>query len=421
MKRILWFSNCIQSSGANKASGSWLFSMAQLLTSIPDIHLINVTRHKSGNKKDIEHKLIKENFEEYILPHWELDHNGIPSTENCKKIENLCEENNPCLIHVWGVENYFSKIVPQFKTSIPKLLEIQGLHSSCVDVYYGDMSIKDTLRAFGLREILFPFKKSIYSQKKVAKELGEKEINAIKKYNHISTQSRWIRDQIRNINNQAYIYKTGISLRNSFWNTPKWEYPSNGEKNFYCSSAGAVTYKSIQTAIKAIAEVVKIYPETKLYVIGNFTDSNWLKQPGYLTFIKNTVKKLKLSDNVIFTGPKNADGIIDIMHKCIGMIQTSYVESYSLVVAEAQAVGVPSVISFAGAMQELATDRITGLFYSPGDYISCAGKILELIENQELANNISINSRQLATARNSDNKVLDTQLQIYNQILQNNE
>lgn len=113
----------------------------------------------------------------------------------------------------------------------------------------------------------------------------------------------------------------------------------------------------------------------------------------------------------------NATEIIDIMYKCLGMVQTSYVESYSLAVAEAQAVGIPSIISYAGAMPELATDHESGLFFSPGDHISCANKMIELIENPALAINISEESYTIANERNNNETVLSKQIEIYNKII----
>lgn len=416
MKKILWFSNCIQSHGANKASGSWLFSMARLLVSTGGIHLINITKSRTGNTQDIEHNTINEHFEEYILPKWKSEKNGLPSDENCNRIKELCTSISPDIIHVWGVENYFSTLIPTFNLTTPLLLEIQGLHTPCANVYYGDLSISETIECLGMREILFPFKKSIYKEKKNMAVLGKRDEKAIKLYKHISTQSKWIRDQIKLINNEAYIYETGMSIREEFWNAKKWEYNDNC-KDFYCSAAGATPYKSIQTAIRALSIVKRKYPETKLYIIGNFKDNNWLHQPGYLTFLKKMIKKLGLENNIIFTGPLNATEIIEIMHKCIGMVQTSYVESYSLAVAEAQTVGVPSIISYAGAMPELAKDYISGIFFSPGDHISCASKMMEFIDNKRLATKISENAIKLADERNNDKFVLEKQREIYNEIL----
>lgn len=415
--KILWFSNCIQSNDNNKASGSWLYSMARLLTNTPNIYLINITNSKSQSEKQIKHIQIKENFEEYILPICPLERNKIPAAENKKILEELCIKCNPDLIHVWGVENFFSKVVPSFNINVPKLLDIQGLHDTCADVFFGSLSLKDIIKCFGIREILFPFHKSLFRMKKDMREKGKKEFDAIKQYKYISTQSCWIRNNLRGINNNAQIFETGISLRAEFWNNEKWAYPTNGNINFFCSSAAAVTYKSIQTAIKATSEVAKIYPNVKLYIVGDYNDKNWIHQLGYLTYIKKLVKELNLINNVIFVGPQNAIGIIKIMQNCIGSIQTSYVESYSLFVAESQSIGLPSIISYAGAMPELAEDRKSGLFYPPGDYKSCAYRMLELIENPTLAKSISENSYKLAAERNNDKKVLDIQLNIYNEIL----
>lgn len=416
MKTIVWFSNCIQSNGKNKSTGSWLFSMSRLLVSTGRIHLINITNCTEKNSSSIKHRIINDHFEEYLLPIWSLEKNGLPNIDNCNKIEDLCKKLRPDLIHIWGVENYFCTLLPTLNLDIPLLLEIQGLRTPCAEVYYGDLSIKDTISCLGLREILYFLQRSIYKDKNRMKVLGDLDKIAIKQYKHISTQSQWVRDYVKAINNKCVIYETGMSIREEFWSTKKWEHTES--RIFYCSANGPIPYKSVQTAIKALKIVTERYPEAKLYVIGNFKDrNNRLHQPGYLTFIKKTIKNLELTNNVMFTGPLNANEIIDIMHKCIGMVQTSYVESYSLAVAEAQVVGVPSIISYAGAMPELATDRESGLFYSPGDYVSCAAKMIELIEDDKLANKLSHCAYELAHNRNDNEVVLSKQLNIYNKII----
>ena len=415
MKTVLWFSNCIQSNGKNNGSGSWLYSMAQLLTSTGEIHLINITTIHNNDVKDIECHKINDNFIEYLLPAWQKDKDGFPSPENCKKIKDLCIASAPDIIHIWGVENYYCRLVPSFKLDIPTLLEIQGFQGPCADVYYGDLSIRETIKCFGMRELLFPFMKSIYKEKANMKRRGKADEAAIRLHKNISTQSQWSRDRIKAINPDATIYKTIRSVRKDFWDSGKWNYDESNN-GFYCSSAGPAPYKSIQTAIRALSVVIKRYPDTKLYIVGDFKDQSWIHQSGYLSYIKRMIQDLKLTENIKFTGPLYAKDIAELMHKCIGMVQTSYVESYSLAVAEAMAVGVPSIISYAGAMPELAKDRISGLFYSPGDYIACASRMIELIENRELAESLSENAYKLAHERNDDKKVLERQITIYKQL-----
>ena len=416
MTRILWFSNCIQSNTNNRASGSWLYSMARLLVGTPEMHLTNITVSKKKSK-NIEYISIGKNFDEYILPNWDIDKDGGLSPEKCQQIAGICTKVNPDIVHIWGIEKYFARIVSKLNIKVPVLLEMQGIRKPCAEVYYGDMSLGETWSCMGLREFLFPFNKSIYALKRQMHTRGVKDETILRNFQYISTQSRWVRDQIRSIAPNAKLFNTGMSLRADFWESKKWQYPQGDAKDFYCSASAPIPYKSIQTAIKALAIVKKSHPTTKLYVIGNFRTSNWLQQAGYMTYLLNLIKKHKLQDNVVFTGPLNASGIIEIMHKCVGMVQTSYVESYSLAVAEAQAVGIPAVISYAGAMPELATDRENALFYSPGDYHSCAARMLEIIEDRKLAEYISENSYTLAHERNNDEKVLSCQLKIYQNIL----
>lgn len=416
--KILWFSNCKLNVHENKLSGSWLYSMSELLTKEKNIVLTNITVDRSNLNKDIQRVKIASNFYEYILPKWKLDKNGFPHRRYIQKIQEICQKETPDLIHVWGLENYFSKLVPQLNLNIPLLLEIQGLHGPCAQVFYGDLSFRDTISCLGLREILFPHLKSIYAHRKLMGKLAKQDNLTSSKYKFISTQSRWVRDYITFWNIKAQIFQTGMSIRTPFWNA-QWEYPKDGQLNFYCSAAGPSPYKSIQTAIKALNQVKIYYPKCKLYVVGNFNKSNWIHQSGYLTYLYKLVQKLNLSDNVIFTGSLTAQEIVEVMKQCIAMLQTSYVESYSLALVEAQAAGIPAIISYAGAMPELAEDRKSGLFFSPGDYMSCAARMIELIKNKDLALSISRESLAIVKERNNDQAVVKTQIKIYETILKN--
>ena len=416
MKKILWFSNTVLGLSNIKVSGTWLFSMSRLLLSLSDIYLVNVTLNRNDKVQDITKNEVSKNFEEVLLPQWAIHSDGYPSSVNCAKIKDFLIDAAPDIIHIWGVENYFSRLIPTFELDIPLLLEIQGLHSSCADVYYGDLNFYETLQCNGLKEILFPFSKSIFASKAECYKVGLKENSSLEKYHYVSTQSQWVRDQLKGLF-VGVLFNTKMALRSEFLSTRKWNLSNVAFPAFYCSASGPSPYKSIQTAVRALEIVVRFYPSTKLYIVGSFSKSNWLHRSGYLSFLYRMVKRKKLSNNIIFTGSLDASGIIEIIYKCLGYIQTSYVESYSLALAEAQAVGIPSIISYAGAMPELAENRISGLFYSPGDYKSCAARMLELIEDEDLVNTISSHSYKLAHQRNDEQQVLTTQMDIYNKVL----
>ena len=57
---------------------------------------------------------------------------------------------------------------------------------------------------------------------------------------------------------------------------------------------------------------------------------------------------------------------------CNVCVMPSFIETYCLAFAEAMMVGVPVVVSFAGAMPELAEHNKEAMFYNPLDHITCA-------------------------------------------------
>lgn len=116
-------------------------------------------------------------------------------------------------------------------------------------------------------------------------------------------------------------------------------------------------------------------------------------------------------------GKLTAKEIIEIQYKCVAVIQTSYIETYSLANAEALCLGTPLISTFAGAMPELGKDRETVLYYQPGDYRICAARMIELIENQNLANTLSRNAVSFNRHKHNPNDVLQCQLNIYHDIM----
>lgn len=413
MIRIIWFSNCILSKRQNRASGSWLYSMSELLCETGKVCLTNIAVCKQSNA--IEHTVINDLFDEFTIPDWRLCQNGLPCLENCEKIENVCKEITPDIIHVWGVENYFCHLVPSFKTNAKVLLEIQGLRNKCADVYYGDLTAEETLKCLGVREIFFPFI-SIYSQKRSFRKEGLKDLNVLKKYNYISTQSEWVRAQLMGQTN-AHLYKTRMSIRKDFLEAGKWTVPTKEEISLLWCSSTLFPYKSLQTAIKALGVLKNEYPAIKLFIVGNIKPKRKHFVNGYYKYIDQLINKLGLLDNVVYTGSLYPKEMIKMMRECMCSIQTSYVESYSLALAEAMAIGLPSVISYAGAMPELVENNVSGLFFSPGDYQSCAYNIRKLIENKSLAEKISGNAYNRTREVSSEIIVRETQLEIYKDIL----
>ncbi len=407
--KVLWLSNCSLVDIENKGTGSWLFSMSKALCS-RGIELYNITQ--TSNSKLIEKQ--GNNIKEWLLPKTKLI-NGLPPQSHINLILNIVKEINPDIIHIWGVELYWGLLSARGYLKGNILLEIQGLYSSCAEVYYGGMSFNEILSTFRLKEIL-AFNRSLpYGKWKAKKKLVyEKEIIGTHKY--ISVQSEWVKARISPyISEGTVILDTGIIVRDEFYECASWEYKGNDNPIVFAMSSGVVAYKGIHILLKSLFLLKKQYPGIKLHLAGDFQQgSKFYKKGGYVKFLEKLIKLYDL--DVVFLGPLNASELIQEMKKCDVMVQPSFVESYSLALAEAMTVGIPCVVSFAGAMSELAIDNESALFYSPMDYYKCARQISRLLESQDLSNKLSQKSKEVACLRNKSDLVIETQLNIYNKI-----
>ena len=201
-------------------------------------------------------------------------------------------------------------------------------------------------------------------------------------------------------------------------NASPWNTPIGDKIQLLSVSSGVFPYKGVHIAIKALAILKQYYPNILLKIAGNYQQNRRaVKKHGYVRFLERTIQNLGLEDNIVFVGSLNTNELLAEMKRTNVMIHSSFVESYSLVLAEAMAVGVPGVISYAGAMSELAQDGVSGLFYSSADYRKCAYQVRRLIEDKELSRSISSAARRTAMERNNIQSVVANQLSIYNDVL----
>ena len=123
-----------------------------------------------------------------------------------------------------------------------------------------------------------------------------------------------------------------------------------------------------------------------------------------------TIKIGDLNDCIECLGNLQAGKIIDLYKKSYCSIISSSVESYSVVLAESIAYGIPCVVSYAGALPEFK-NRCSQLLYFPsGDFVTCANMIIRCIQH-------GCEIRELETI--SDSKVAENQLDVYKAIIKN--
>lgn len=413
-KKILWFSGVQFTDEKIKTTGTWLVAMGETLEKSAEIQLYNIA---FGDVKSITQKNYR-NIIQWIIPFKERLKYHKSSRRLIEFIQGVDAEIKPDLIHIWGTENGFAFAVHDAKLRTPVLLEMQGILFSIVKNYYGGLSANDIFKSTGIKEILRP-RFHIASIRRRFKQSGTYEKMIIQEMNHIAVQSDWVDSIIRYVNPICKRYHTKIMLRNEFYSASTWNPQKDNETiNIFTASSGAIPYKGLHVILEAIALLVHKYPNIRLNIGGVSINKKYgLIRDGYTSWLLSKAQNLGIEENLNWIGKMSASEMISQMQQSQLVVIPSFVETYCLFMAEAMMVGVPSIASSAGALTELAEPDKSALYFPPGDHWTCARQIERIINDSDLARRISLESRKIAHVRNDPKNVLNTQLSIYDEIL----
>ena len=414
--KVLWFTNCAIAEAQCTGSGSWLFGMRDIISK--HVELYNIT---DAEVKTVECRNL-EGVKEYLIPKTALKKNGLPSVQVIDNIRQIVKKISPDVIHIWGLEKYWAKLFAFGYIEGNVLLEIQGVLSACGNVFWGGLTPEEVRKTHRFKEFIKPSIKLEAQYSKYIKK-GQEEIILLKKFKHISTQSEWTRLQIQPyIGDESIIYSTLRPIRGEFYIAPKWQYLNHQAPVLFSSLGYNVPFKGMHVLIKVLSLIAGKYPETKLVIAGFTPNVPFYKANGYDRFLKKLIEKYHLTDNVIFPGRLNALQIIKYLLNTDVYVNPTFVESYSAATAEALYMGVPSVLSYAGALPNFGEGKDAALYYSPMDYVDCASKVIKLFKSEEKQRNLSEYSRKRLIQISDRDIIANTQINIYNRIIKyNNE
>jgi glycosyltransferase involved in cell wall biosynthesis len=139
-------------------------------------------------------------------------------------------------------------------------------------------------------------------------------------------------------------------------------------------------WKGQETAINAMAEVVKKYPQAKCLLIGGHAPNDH----KYYNYIVNLVGEKNLTDNIIFAGHrKDVPSLINVLNL---LVHTSVLpEPFGRVLLEGMSMSKPVITPDIGAGPEIVLNGETGLVFKAGDSDDLARCIIYLLENPEIA------------------------------------
>lgn len=148
-----------------------------------------------------------------------------------------------------------------------------------------------------------------------------------------------------------------------------------------------VAEKGHEDFIRAAHEVVKINPRVKFLIIGDGKERRHLEA---------LVKNLGLGDHLFFTGFQ--ENIMEVIDALDVLVQSSLHnrESFGLAVVEAMARQKAVIVSNAECFKEIIEDGSDGLVYPSGDFKQLAEKILCLLSEARLKEELARAGKQKA-------------------------
>lgn len=136
------------------------------------------------------------------------------------------------------------------------------------------------------------------------------------------------------------------------------------------------------TLLNAFAEVIKAVPNCKLLIIGDGSQRQ---------NIEEQIQMLKLSEKVLLLGErKDIPGLLSIMDV---FVLSSLSEGTSITLLEAMASGKPVVATNVGGNGKVVINNETGFLVPPGESSIMAEKIIKLLSNKNLINEMGLKGR----------------------------
>ena len=158
--------------------------------------------------------------------------------------------------------------------------------------------------------------------------------------------------------------------------------------------------------IRAMPEVIKNFPNTKLLIIGEG------KTKGAL--LKET-RNLGLENSIIFI--PEAKNTKDVLAAMDIFVMPSLQEGLGLALMEAMAQGVAVVGSEVGGIKTLIQDKENGLLVAPADAAALAQAIITLFKDSRLRRTLGSRAREFIIANFSKEEMADKTEMVYQQSL----
>ncbi|WP_026498308.1 glycosyltransferase family 4 protein [Butyrivibrio sp. WCD2001] len=351
------------------------------------------------------------------------------------RFKEIYESFQPDLIHVFGTEFPHSlAAIRAFGKPERTLLGIQGLCSEIEKVYMAnlpesvcnDMTFRDKYK-----------NDSLLQQKEKFAKRAENEIEAIKLTGHITGRTGFDKETTSKINPTAKYHKMNETMRPTFYKDA-WRAVNTVPHSIFLSQ-GDYPLKGFHFVLEAVPEILKEFPDTKIYVAGNSVigkikrktvtipdeqknSSGKSKYPmairisAYGKYLKRLIRRGRLGGKVVMLGKLSAEQMKEQLLKCNLFICPSILENSPNSMAEAMLLGVPVVAADTGGIPDMLEKNVDGLLFEAGNPEDLAKCIRQMFREPVIAAVYGDNARKHAMITHDPAANFKRLVEIYKEI-----
>lgn len=335
------------------------------------------------------------------------------------QIWNLIEKDfKPDIVHVQGTEMPHGMFYVDACGNEKVVASIQGLTSVYERYFYGGIDFLDILKNVSLYDLYSS--NSIFAGRKRCQKSGKFEIKNISNLKHIIGRTKWDEVHAKCINPNIHYYFCNETLRPSFYLSKKWQY-ENCEPHTIFLSQCKYPIKALHMMLKAMTIILKEYPDAKIYIGSclRIMPKNILYRmapTNYGGYLYKMIKKLNIEKHICFLGELDEKRMTEAYLKANVFVSPSSIENSPNSLCEAQLLGVPSVSSMVGGVEDLTRNGLTTFCYRFEEYEMLAYYVKKIFANDYDANRFKL-AMQDAQIRHNPVSNIEKLLGIYARIL----
>lgn len=418
--RILWLSmnkglyHNPQASNPFYNGGGWISSLQELIISCSENTLALVYVTHTRMEKEIQNNTIYYPIYEAPKSSWQkmIEYYGgykkIDHTKYLNQIEQIIQDFQPDIIHLFGLENPMANILRN--TRVPVVVHLQGLLAPCDNAFFpvgfnkSSFLFPISIREWFLRNGYIFAKNSIHIR-------GKRESSLFKKVEYAMGRTEWDHQISQLLAPQSIYFHVDEVLREPFYrNAGKWKWKD--KKLTLISTISNTMYKGLDLILKT-ASILK--RETQIPFEWIIVGIN--RNDKITTFFESKLKIKSDEVNVTYKGVYDAESLCNELLQSHIYIHPSYIDNSPNSLCEAQLLGLPVVGTYVGGIPSLIRDKETGFVIPANAPYELSYHIKECYMNRDYCLQLGHNGFKSANERHDKNTIKLKLLKVYEYII----